>query len=243
MFKHEVELAEFIIKNSWIIDEDLTLIEKEINIPSEREVNINLLFKNKSDKYWAIELKNGLILPENVSTFIKHVGFLSQKYNLNRESFNLVLIGDNFSKEVKFFCSLFNIRLVELNLVDELNNRIKAYIENLKKKVALKESFEENISAPHISSDLSDECLEITNELLLSSIFTEKRMELINEILRSKPSSIKELALSLNRDTKNVFEDLRLLQEAKIIDMLINGKKRVPTLRKKTIIIKLGGTI
>jgi translation initiation factor 2 beta subunit (eIF-2beta)/eIF-5 len=259
MLTNESELAEFIIKNPWVINDDLEFIGKEASTHSDEDGRIDLLFKDKFSRYWIIELKKGLITSSAVSQLVKYVGALAQKYNLGREMFNLVLIGKNASSEVKSFCSLFGIRLTELGLVDELDTRIKIYIKNLEKQNedlkrpkivrVFKGRIEpkpipkieyKTIKLYDVQSAASDNFLEITNELLLPGIFTEKRIELINEILRSKPSSIRDLASALHRDTKNVFDDLRLLQEAKIIDILVNGKRRVPTLRKKTIIIKLG---
>ena len=72
------------------------------------------------------------------------------------------------------------------------------------------------------------------------SVFTERRIELIKAILDDNPCSIRELAEIVDRDIKNVFEDLMLLHKLKLIDFVCEGRRKRPVVRYKKIIIKLG---
>jgi predicted transcriptional regulator len=69
-------------------------------------------------------------------------------------------------------------------------------------------------------------------------IFTRKRVELVKTIMNSQPTSIRDLAISVERDIKNVFEDLRLLQNVNIIDFESCGRCKKPFIKSKTIIFK-----
>ena len=69
-------------------------------------------------------------------------------------------------------------------------------------------------------------------------LFTKKRIELIKEIMRSNPKSIRELAMLVDRNIKNVFEDLKILHNFNIIDFQKIGKCKRPILKRKTIIFK-----
>ncbi len=70
-------------------------------------------------------------------------------------------------------------------------------------------------------------------------LFTRKRLELIREIMRSQPKSIRELAMKVERDIKNVFEDLKVLNNFNLIDFQRIGKCKKPVIKKRTIIFKL----
>ncbi len=69
-------------------------------------------------------------------------------------------------------------------------------------------------------------------------VFTKKRMELVKEIMNQKPQSIRELSQQVERDIKNVFEDLKLLQHVNIIDFERIGRCKRPIVKSKTIIFK-----
>ena len=70
-------------------------------------------------------------------------------------------------------------------------------------------------------------------------IFTEKRMEMVREIFSNKPSSIRELAENLDRDIKNVHDDLGILSKHHIISFEVMGRKKRPLVKKDIIVIKL----
>ena len=59
-------------------------------------------------------------------------------------------------------------------------------------------------------------------------VLTEKRLELLKIIKDEKPSSVYELSKILNRDLKNVLQDVSYLQELGIINVTQTGDKKVP---------------
>ena len=68
---------------------------------------------------------------------------------------------------------------------------------------------------------------------------TEKRMELLRTIKKRHPTSISELADFLDRDIKNVFDDLRLLNKLDIIKFVRIGKRKRPVIKRRVIVISL----
>ena len=70
-------------------------------------------------------------------------------------------------------------------------------------------------------------------------IFTEKRFEMIQEICHSNPSSIRELAGNLERDIKNVYDDLSILSRHHIVAFEVIGRRKRPIVKKDMIIIRL----
>jgi predicted transcriptional regulator len=70
-------------------------------------------------------------------------------------------------------------------------------------------------------------------------IFTEKRMEIVREIFHGKPASIRELAEKLDRDIKNVHDDLGILSRHHIISFEVIGRKKRPLVKKDLIVINL----
>lgn len=68
---------------------------------------------------------------------------------------------------------------------------------------------------------------------------TGKRMELIRVIMHRHPGSIRELAEFLHRDVKNVFDDLRLLDNVGVIKFVRIGRRKRPVIRRKIIVISL----
>lgn len=67
-------------------------------------------------------------------------------------------------------------------------------------------------------------------------LFTQKRMQLIKAIMDFKPGSIRELADKVERDIKNVFNDLKILDNHNIIDFVEERARKRPVLKKETII-------
>ncbi len=68
-------------------------------------------------------------------------------------------------------------------------------------------------------------------------VFTRKRLELIRAIMNNEPNSIRDLAKLVQRNIKNVFEDLQILNDYKIISFVEQGRRKKPVVRKKTIIL------
>ena len=80
----------------------------------------------------------------------------------------------------------------------------------------------------------------IEKQMRLFEALTVKRQEMIKVIMETNPNSIRELAGKLNRDVKNVFNDLRLLNSMDIVSLEKKGCCVRPTIKKKFIIIRLG---
>ena len=70
----------------------------------------------------------------------------------------------------------------------------------------------------------------------LLEAFTPKRIELFREIHSSKPCSIRDLAELLERDVKNVWNDLRKLSEMDLIGFECVGRVKKPIIKKQIII-------
>ena len=86
-----------------------------------------------------------------------------------------------------------------------------------------------------------EDILFIERQLKLFEALTEKRLQLIRAVMESHPRSIRELASIVDRDVKNVFEDLKLLNKMKLIKLDREGRCVIPRVRKKIIIINLYG--
>jgi predicted transcriptional regulator len=63
----------------------------------------------------------------------------------------------------------------------------------------------------------------------LRKVLTEKRLELLKTVKDRKPSSIYELARMVDRDLKNVLQDVGYLQEIGMIDIAETKDKKIPT--------------
>jgi predicted transcriptional regulator len=59
-------------------------------------------------------------------------------------------------------------------------------------------------------------------------VLTERRLDILKTIRDQKPSSVYQLAKILDRDLKNVIQDLSYLQELGIVAITQTGVKKVP---------------
>ncbi len=85
-----------------------------------------------------------------------------------------------------------------------------------------------------------EDILFIERQMKMFEALTQKRMELIRTVMEQQPHSIRELANLVDRDVKNVFEDLRLLNRMKIVRLVRKGRCVKPIIKKRIIIITLG---
>lgn len=74
------------------------------------------------------------------------------------------------------------------------------------------------------------------DELALLEALTKKRVEIMREIMNGHPSSIRELAESLERDIKNVWDDLHVLQEHDLISFRNIGRTKRPVIKRQVIV-------
>jgi predicted transcriptional regulator len=70
---------------------------------------------------------------------------------------------------------------------------------------------------------------------------TQKRVEMIKTIMAQEPNSIRELSRILDRNVKNVFEDLALLQKNQIVRLEGIGRTRKPIVVIKRIVLTFNG--
>jgi predicted transcriptional regulator len=90
-----------------------------------------------------------------------------------------------------------------------------------------------------IDREHRDEVLFLERQFEQFEALTEKRMQLLRTVRHSHPASIRELADMVHRDVKNVFDDLRLLDEMNLIDLVKDGRRMKPVIRRKIIVISL----
>jgi len=65
---------------------------------------------------------------------------------------------------------------------------------------------------------------------------TPKRVELFKMLSEFEPHSIRELAEVMERDVKNIWDDLKLLENFGLISFQAEGRIRRPIVRKQIII-------
>lgn len=70
----------------------------------------------------------------------------------------------------------------------------------------------------------------------LFEIFTQKRIEMLKAMRGETFNSIRELAESLNRDIKNVWSDLEVLEKHEIVRFEVDGRRKIPKINKQCFI-------
>ncbi|PIO00007.1 hypothetical protein COT72_04190 [archaeon CG10_big_fil_rev_8_21_14_0_10_43_11] len=74
------------------------------------------------------------------------------------------------------------------------------------------------------------------DELALLEALTRKRVELMREIAHCKPSSIRDLAEALDRDVKNVWQDLSILEDFGLVGFKQKGRTKRPFITRQVIV-------
>jgi predicted transcriptional regulator len=67
------------------------------------------------------------------------------------------------------------------------------------------------------------------------SKLTPKRLELLDQMSRHNANSINELASRIGRDVKNVYNDLKVLESFRLIELVKDGRRMIPGLLVKEI--------
>lgn len=62
----------------------------------------------------------------------------------------------------------------------------------------------------------------------MRKVLTEKRLDLLKAVKDKKPASIYELAKVVNRDIRNVLQDLAYLQELGLVEITETKDKKIP---------------
>ena len=80
---------------------------------------------------------------------------------------------------------------------------------------------------------LTEEILDMEPQAL--SKLTPKRLELLDQMSRHNANSINELASRIGRDVKNVYNDLKVLESFRLIELVKDGRRMIPGLLVKEI--------
>ncbi len=139
---------------------------------------------------------------------------LRKKYNKNEKETLKNQILDEFESVDRLRQKVSRAGCTEPELVDKLQ-----IIEYLQKGADYKE---ETIS--HSEKSLS--------------VMTHKRVYLMEYIAKNEVKSIQDLANKLDRDYKNVYDDVKVLFDNGLIDLEKVGKRRIPILTADNIIIE-----
>ncbi|VVB75305.1 Uncharacterised protein [Candidatus Tiddalikarchaeum anstoanum] len=82
---------------------------------------------------------------------------------------------------------------------------------------------------------------KMLDQFSILECLTEKRIEMIKVIMKEEPHSIRELSRVLDRNVKNVFEDLVLLQKNHIISFHGEGRTKKPIVIVRKIVFTFQG--
>ena len=73
----------------------------------------------------------------------------------------------------------------------------------------------------------------------MRKVLTEKRLELLKAVKDKKPASVYELARIVNRDIKNVLQDLSYLQELGLVEIVKTKDKKIPHVEYDKIVLEV----
>jgi predicted transcriptional regulator len=83
----------------------------------------------------------------------------------------------------------------------------------------------------------NDNVLFVQKQFHKFEMLTEKRVQIVKTVIHRQPGSIRELAEFLHRDVKNVFDDLRVLDNMGMIKLIRIGRRQQPVVKRKFIVI------
>ncbi len=95
------------------------------------------------------------------------------------------------------------------------------------------------LNHPEVLDALPDE-VHIPADVEIGRLFTPARLELLRRIATGE-QTVSRLARALGRKVPAVSRDLRLLEGHGLIRIEERGKERVPLLRRKLVVVPLGG--
>lgn len=70
---------------------------------------------------------------------------------------------------------------------------------------------------------------------------TPARMDLLEAVRRTRPHSVRQLATSVKRDYKNVYDDVRALCDVGLVELVVQGRKSRPVCTADEIKFNLEG--
>jgi predicted transcriptional regulator len=106
--------------------------------------------------------------------------------------------------------------------IKKVKIEIKSLNESLKEAG---EVFEKLSRGEHVKKKTA---IYFSNVKDMRKILTEKRLQLLKTIKDKRPASVYVLAKSVNRDIKNVLQDLAYLQEMGLVDITETKDKKIP---------------
>jgi predicted transcriptional regulator len=81
-----------------------------------------------------------------------------------------------------------------------------------------------------LKGEETDAVVSFDNPEEIRKLLTEKRLELMKQIMEEEPESITQLSENLGRDMKEVHNDLKLLEKNKIVFFEEDGRKKKPVI-------------
>ncbi len=84
--------------------------------------------------------------------------------------------------------------------------------------------------------------IDATKYELFFRAFTDKRLEVLRVIKKERPSSVYELAKILNRDAKNVTQDLEYLKDIGLVEIKRTREKKertIPEVKYDRIVLEI----
>ena len=105
-----------------------------------------------------------------------------------------------------------------------------------------KQKLKEKLTA--LVDGILDETIDIPNNAVIalpesSSIFTKKRLELIDKIKSHHPKSVKELSKMTKRTKQAVTRDLKILERFEIVRLEKNGRNTIPLVERDVIVLTI----
>ena len=94
-----------------------------------------------------------------------------------------------------------------------------------------------------ILNALNEESVTLTERVILTdpegfNAISQRRMELLQHLATHRVDSIRDLAQDLNRDYKNVYDDVKALEKFELIDLERSGKNLRPVSQTERISIR-----
>lgn len=80
---------------------------------------------------------------------------------------------------------------------------------------------------------------KITDSPLSLSVLTTKRIELLEYLSKNYIGSIQQLADELERDYKNVYDDLRGLEKGELVELKKEGRRKRPVIRYNRLVVDM----
>lgn len=95
-----------------------------------------------------------------------------------------------------------------------------------------------------LDNEILNETIDIPDNAIISlpestSIFTKKRLELIETIKKHHPQSVQELAKMTKRVKQAVTRDLKILERFGIIRLEKKGRNAIPLVEREIVVLSL----